>query len=49
MFVYLIANMDFKASVQLQRSRSVSKIFEAHGTPRGRSSGEFKQRENKGI
>ena len=37
MFTYFTASMDFKTSVQLQLSRNVSKTFEAHGPPRGRS------------
>ena len=52
MFAYFTVSMMFKTSVQLQRYKNVSKTFETHGPPRGRSvgaSGEFKQRENKGI
>ena len=30
-------HMDFKTSVQLQRPKNVSKTFETHGPPRGRS------------
>ena len=37
MFAYFTVNMDCKTSVQLQHSKIVSKLFEAHGPPRGRS------------
>ena len=49
MFVYLIANMDFKASVQLQCSRNVSKFSKHMALHVVGASGEFKQRENNGI
>ena len=39
MFAYFTDNMDFKTSVQLQLSKNVSKTFEAHVPPRGRSFG----------
>ena len=32
MFAYFTVSMVFKTSVQLQRSKNVSKTFEAHGT-----------------
>ena len=49
MFAYFTVSMVFKTSVQLQRSKNVSKTFEAHGPHVVGASGEFKQRENKGI
>ena len=49
MFVYFTANMDFKTSVQLQRSKTFLKLSKHMALHVVGASGEFKQRQNKGI